>query len=388
MKNETFSNMASKFDKPFTFDRVVRIIVGIVGIAIAVYIIYLLSSVLLPFLVAWLIAYLLNPIVRFVQKKLRIKNRVASVFFTLFLVVGALSGIIFLLIPTIEKEVSQINQLITTFEFSDLRVDGLPINIQDFIKNNVDLRAFTESVTKENANETLKSIIPALQGIVSSTISVILGAMVIFVIILYVIFIMIDFEKMNSKWIYFIPFRFRKPVNKIVNDIERNMNTYFRNQALICLIAGCLYAIGFQIIGLPLALMMGAMIMVLHMVPYLQAVSIVPAILLCWLKTAETGGSFWAMVGLTLLIYAIVQCIIDGLLVPKIMGKATGLNPAVILLSLSIWGFLLGIVGMIIAIPLTTLLVSYYEEFISSTENIIIDNKEIDTEPIKEEIGE
>lgn len=386
--NKKLSNMASRFDQPFTFDRVIRIIAGGIGIALAIYIIYLLRSVLLPFLVAWLIAYLLNPIVRFIQKKVRVKNRVISVFITLFLVLGVLGGTITLLIPTIEKEVSQINQLITTFEFSDLRVDGLPVNIQDFIKENIDLRAFTESVSKENANETIKSLIPALQGIVSSTISVILGAMVIFVIILYVIFIMIDFEKMNSRWINFIPFRFRKPVNKIVNDIEQNMNTYFRNQALICLIAGCLYAIGFQIIGLPLALMMGAMIMVLHMVPYLQAVSIVPAILLCWLKTAETGGSFWGMIGLTLLIYAIIQCIIDGLLVPKIMGRATGLNPAVILLSLSIWGFLLGIVGMIIAIPLTTLLVSYYEEFINSIENTEIEEKKTEPEAIPKEIGD
>lgn len=380
--------MNTRFDQPFTFDRVVRLIAGIIGIALAVYIIYLLRSVLLPFLIAWLIAYLLNPIVRFVQKRFWVKNRVAAVFITLFLVTGTLTGAVILLIPTIEQEVSQINQLIQTFEFSELRVDGLPANIQDFIKENIDLRAFTESVTKENANETIKSLIPALQGIVSSTISVILGAMVIFVVILYIIFIMIDFEKMNSRWINFIPSRFRKPVNKIVSDIETNMNTYFRNQALICFIAGCLYAIGFQIIGMPLALMMGAMIMVLHMVPYLQAVSIIPAVLLCWLKTAETGGSFWGMVGLTLLIYAIIQCIIDGLLVPKIMGKATGLNPAVILLSLSIWGFLLGIVGMIIAIPLTTLLVSYYEELINSTNNLNNPNKTTQEKPLNEEIGD
>lgn len=377
--------MNSRFDQPFTFDRVVRIIGGIIGIALVVYIIYLLRSVLLPFLVAWLIAYLLNPIVRFAQKRLRVKNRVVAVFLTLFFVLGTFSGLVFLLIPTVEKEVLQINQLITTFEFSDIRVDGLPSNIQDFIKNNVDLRAFTESVSKENANETIKSLVPALQGIASSTISVILGAMVVFVIILYIIFIMIDFEKMNSRWLNFIPSRFRRPVNKIVTDIEKNMNMYFRNQALICLIAGCLYAIGFQIIGMPLALMMGIMIMVLHMVPYLQAVSIIPAILLCWLKTAETGGSFWGMLGLTLLIYAIVQCIVDGLLVPKIMGKATGLNPAVILLSLSIWGFLLGMVGMIIAIPLTTLLVSYYEELINSTEPRIVSLEKEKNKPLSEE---
>lgn len=76
------------------------------------------------------------------------------------------------------------------------------------------------------------------------------------------------------------------------------------------------------------------------------------------------------MLGLVALIYIIVQCIMDLFLVPRIMGKAMGLNPAIILLSLSVWGSLLGIVGMIIAIPLTTLLLSYYKEFIASAERI------------------
>ena len=63
-----------------------------------------------------------------------------------------------------------------------------------------------------------------------------------------------------------------------------------------------------------------------------------------------------------------VQGIQDLFLVPKIMGKAMGLNPAVILLSLSIWGSLLGIVGMIIALPVTTLLISYYKRFVINEE--------------------
>lgn len=91
------------------------------------------------------------------------------------------------------------------------------------------------------------------------------------------------------------------------------------------------------------------------MVPYLHIFSIIPVVLLCWLKVSQTGQSFWALLGVVMLIYVVIQCIIDLFLIPKIMGKAMGLNPAIILLSLSIWGSLMGVVGMIIAIPLTTL---------------------------------
>ena len=62
--------------------------------------------------------------------------------------------------------------------------------------------------------------------------------------------------------------------------------------------------------------------------------------------------------------FAVVQMIQDSLLTPKIMGKVTGLNSAIILLSLSIWGSLLGVLGMIIALPMTTLMLTYYQRYI------------------------
>ena len=64
------------------------------------------------------------------------------------------------------------------------------------------------------------------------------------------------------------------------------------------------------------------------------------------------------------MVYVVSQCICDYVLTPKIMGKAMGLNPAIILLSLSVWGSLLGFLGLIIALPLTTLLLAYYDEYI------------------------
>ena len=102
------------------------------------------------------------------------------------------------------------------------------------------------------------------------------------------------------------------------------------------------------------------------MVPYLQIVGIVPMVFLCLLQALETGNNFWVVLALAVGVLIIVQLIQDLFLVPKIMGKMTGLNPAIILLSLSIWGILLGVLGMIIALPMTTLLLSYYERFIAT----------------------
>ena len=151
---------------------------------------------------------------------------------------------------------------------------------------------------------------------------------------------------------------------RLTTDIKTSMNRYFRGQALVAFCVGILFSIGFLIIDFPLAIGLGLFIGLLNMVPYLQIIGFIPTILLALLKAADTGESFWWTLGLALVVFAVVQAIQDMILVPKIMGKITGLNPAIILLSLSIWGSLMGMLGMIIALPGTTLLLSYYQRYI------------------------
>ena len=111
------------------------------------------------------------------------------------------------------------------------------------------------------------------------------------------------------------------------------------------------------------------------MVPYLQLIALIPTILLALLKAADTGENFWWILFSALMVFTIVQTVQDAILTPKIMGKVTGLNPAIILLSLSIWGSLLGILGMIIALPLTTLLLSYYHKYVTDPEKKILEKE-------------
>lgn len=360
--------MRNSFDRPFTFDRVIRLSISVLLIGTGIYMIYILRSVLLPFLVAWLIAYLLNPIVRFIQDRLKLKKRFVAVLITFALLIGLLTLLFVSITPLVENEVYQINNLITTYDLQSFTVNGIPLSVHDFIAKNIDFDSIRNVLSKESASETIRYLIPTLENIVSNSISFIFGFTVVFIIILYLIFILLDYDKINKLWMDLIPHRHRAFVSRVTVDVERSMNTYFRHQALICVIVAILFATGFQIIGLPLAIILGILIGFLHMIPYMHIISIVPATLLCWLKVSQTGESFWVLIGLVFLIYLVVQCIIDLILVPRIMGKAMGLNPAIILLSLSIWGSLMGIAGMIIAIPLTTLLLSYYQQFIDSEE--------------------
>ena len=168
----------------------------------------------------------------------------------------------------------------------------------------------------------------------------------------------------------FLPERYRPFAQKLVKDVEQGMNLYFRGQGMVAFCVGVLFSIGFLIIDFPMAIGLGMFIGLLNMVPYLQLVGFIPAILLAVVKAADTGQSFWLIMLGVLIVFAVVQVIQDTILTPRIMGHVTGLNPAIILLSLSIWGSLLGILGMVIALPMTTLLITYYQRYVIKNKQV------------------
>ena len=210
--------------------------------------------------------------------------------------------------------------------------------------------------------------------------------MAMIIVFLYLIFILIDYEKVTKGMFDIIPGKYRGLITEIIQDLEQGMNRYFRGQALVAIIVSVLFCIGFSIVGLPLAIAMGLFLGVLNLVPYLKTIAIVPGTFLAFLQSVETGQSFLSVMLWLVAIFMFIQVIEDMFLVPKIMGKVTGLNPAIILLSLSVWGSLMGMIGLIIALPLTTLIISYYKRFVlnekKAEDKESIENNNIDPESI------
>lgn len=369
--------MNSTQSRPYTFDRVVRILIGLTIIIFLVFLIDKLSAVLLPFALGWLLAYLFHPIVVFFQKKLKIKSRILAIICTVLLLLIIIAAIILILIPLISTEISKFSQLITLYS-QNFTVDSfLPVTWQNKIREFLKQLDIQELLHDPNVKDIVKNIAPKLWNVVNSSLSFIFGLAIIVFVFLYFIFILLDYEKINAGFIEMIPPRYRTTITGILFDLKNGMNRYFRGQALIAFINGILFAAGFAIIGLPLGIVLGLFMGVLNLVPYLQMLGYIPALLLGLLKAAETGQSIWSiLLGIVIVLLA-VQVIEQVILTPKIMGKATGLNPAIILLSLSVWGALLGVLGMIIALPVTTLIISYYRRYVLS-ENPVPDPQDVE----------
>ena len=356
--------------KKITFDSFIRaVILGAIIIGVLM-LLKRLSGVLLPFFLAWLIAYLIYPLVSFFQHKLRLKNRIISIFCALFTLSVIGSVAFYLLVPPMIQEFLRVKDLLIEYFSTTHTASNVHTTLSEFIRQNIDLHILEQMFSQENILDALKVTVPKLWSLISESINLLFGFFTVFLILLYIVFILLDYESISEGWAHLMPKKYRKTVTGILNDVKDGMNRYFRGQALVALCVGILFSIGFLIIDFPLAIGLGLFIGALNMVPYLQIIGFVPTIILAILKAADTGDNFWIIIASAAAVFIVVQIIQDGYLVPRIMGKITGLNPAIILLSLSIWGSLMGMLGMIIALPLTTLMLSYYQRYIINQENI------------------
>lgn len=353
------------FSRPFTLDRVVRLLISLGAIVAAVWVINLLKEVLLPFCVAWLAAYMLEPFVQYNKKLLGFRRRLMPVFLTLLEFVLILIVIGILLVPSIVDEVGHLSALIQNYATSNREIAFIPEAVHDFIRQNIDFEAISKHLTAQN----LQDYIDMLGGVISGGYDLVMGIFNWFLVLLYIVFIMLDYDRLLKGLRRMVPPKYRVATYRVGNDIKRSMNHYFRGQALVAFCVGVLFSIGFSIIGMPLAVVLGMFIGLLNMVPYLQLISIIPTTLLCLVVSSDGNVGFWTFWWEAMAVYCVVQCIQDLFLTPKIMGKAMGLNPAIILLSLSVWGTLLGFIGLIVALPLTTLLLAYYELYIIRRED-------------------
>jgi len=356
--------------KPLNFDRVARVALYAALLWALVWLLEYLSDVLIPFAAALLMAYMLNPLVVLVQKK--IPSRAMAVSISLLLVVALLALAFILVTPMVIHQIQHMgalaSNLITNSELAAKAKLMLPDDIWralfDYVSKE-DVQKFfkTDSVWKL-AEPMAKKVFPGIWGVISGAAGFLLGIVGLTVIVLYLIFLLADYQSVKEGWKKLIPPAHREAVVGFVYEFDASMNRYFRAQAAVASIVGILFAIGFTLIGLPMGILLGLFIGLLNMVPYLQVVGLIPASLLAMVHALETDQSIWLVLGLTALVFAVIQIIQDAFLTPKIMGKVTGMSPAIIMLSLSVWGKILGMLGLLIALPVTALLHAYYKKFI------------------------
>lgn len=349
--------------KEITFDKFIRwagIIILTLGI---LYITNYLSSVLLPFFIAWFFAYLLYPFVLFIEHKLHIRIRALSIIIAMLAMIGVIGGILWLIIPPMIDQFDKLSDVLTRWIHQTTHTNNLTAVIKEWLQNNQEqIEHFLKS---KDFSDALKTTMPKVFAVVGQTANILISIIASMITLLYMFFILLDYETLTANWVRIFPKKNRPFWQSLMNDVKRELNNYIRGQGMVALCMGIMFCIGFTIIGFPMAIGLGILIGILDLVPYLHTFALIPTAFLAMLKAADTGQNFWVVFGLAFLVFCVVQIITDMVVTPKIMGKAMGLNPAILLLSLSVWGALLGFLGLIVALPLTTLLIAYWQRYVT-----------------------
>ena len=352
----------------WSLDRVMRFLKFLVLFTVGILLVYYLRGVLFPFFAAFLMAYIVNPIVNWLEKK--VKHRVIAVIIVILVAGLVIGGALRLFIPMVINEIQNLGILIAKMfndsEWSSRIAHLMPGGLFDTIHSLISWDQLAVAMQRldfwSEVQNIAGKVLPGAWGVLSYTGTIVLwfsGAAVIF---MYLVFIMLDMPKLRRGVLTLIPEKFKVRASSFARETDQFMGTYFRAQSLVALTVGILYAIGFGIMGLPMGVAFGLFSGALNMIPYLQLTTIPLALLLAVVHALNTGMPFWEVALIVGAIYLVVQIIQDFFLVPRIVGGSMNLPPVGIILSLSIWGKLLGFLGLLVAIPFTCLCLVYIQK--------------------------
>ncbi len=335
----------SEADRDFVARAARRAIVGLVIGALVFALFFVMKGALTPLAAAFVIAYLLDPIIdRFEARRVR---RSIAIFVLLALVAGTFLGGILFVLPKLQREVSALadkmpdylDRLVTVAIPSIEQRFGieLPHTLQDLIGS---VRSGDIPLPLETGRKLLAGAFSTL----TSSLGALVGLLVIPILAYYVL---VQFDQIVARMGGWVPPRHRDYVFDKARTVDRLVSGFLRGQLLVAASLGALYAVGFAVIGIDLALVVGIVAGVLALVPYLgNIVALTSATALCILKF----GFDWHL-GAVVGWYAVCQSLEGFVLTPRIVGQSVGLHPAVVIIALLIGGDLFGFLGLLIAVP-------------------------------------
>jgi predicted PurR-regulated permease PerM len=305
-------------------------------------------KLVLPLSVAGILALVLYPVVDFLETRLQL-HRAAATGLILMLFMALIAGAAILLVPTLIRQISH---------FSDI-APGIISSWQDYLSTRFPGTFKTVMANVEEGS--LKDIVPDMErpGIALKSYAGVLAGLGF--VPLFLFFALVSGGRLRTQikgfLAVFSPATQRNTVY-FIDVFTGHLTGFFQGQLVIAAIMGAMFATGFTVIGLKGGILVGLVLGLLNIVPFLGTlVGLLIVLPMAYLQPA--GGL--NLVGLALLVFTFVQLVESWLLTPRIMANRSGLHPALVVISVFFWGTVLdGIIGMILAVPLTAFLVAVW----------------------------
>ncbi|MFC4411266.1 AI-2E family transporter [Chungangia koreensis] len=311
-------------------------------------IIVLISTIVFPLIVATIAYYLLRGIVKIMNEKLKIP-RVWAILLLFLILIGILTTLVVVIYPFLK---GQFQDLIKDFP---MYFKKLLLDIDHFLRNSIFAPYYTEldvnipKLVEQKIQEISGFLTGAISGLavgITNFISAFAGFVLSLVTVPFILFyLLLEGEKL-PKFIYrILPPRLRDDAQEVMREADHQISSYIQGQILVSICIGIMVTIGFRIIGLEYALLLGVLAMLTSVVPYLgPVIAITPAAII-----ALVTSPF--MLVKLLIVWTCVQLIEGKFISPQIMGKSLHIHPITIIFVLLTAGSLFGVFGVILGIP-------------------------------------
>lgn len=352
----------------------INFLIMIITIIVVIYLVPRILWFFLPFVIGWIISVIANPLVKFLEKRIKLVRKHSSMIIiiaVLALIVAAgyfaitkLGGEVISLLsnlPNIYANVSE--EFNEVGEKLQIVFDRLPRNTQEqLLETRNNFTTYMGNVVGVVGAPTVEAAGNFAKKIPSRLISIIIT-------ILSSYFFIADRDKILEFIDGTIPYSIKKNVGSIVQDFKQVVGGYFKAQFKIMFIVAVILLVGFSILGIDYAILLALLIALLDFLPFFgTGTALIP-----WAAIKFMTGDYRIAIGLVI-IYAVSQ-LVRQLIQPKIVGDTIGLNPLSTLIFLYIGYKLKGVLGMIIAIPIGMIMINLYRR--GAFNNIIKNMKEV-----------
>ena len=322
---------------------------ALIAIAVTLAILYVISAlkaVIVPLFVAFVIAYASDPLLTRMAKRI---GRTMSVIFVMLLMLLAAFLLINLIIPMIQSIILTFTMLLPTL-LEKMNSSLAPILARAHIKfpGTVDqlIARIAQKLSGVGSDE-LQTAGSAFSWAFSGTVGVISFVLVLVLIPFFSYYMMLDYSKIITTVYGLIPQRYMKDAEKLSKELDYVMSHYIRGQLTVCIVMGLLYATSLMLFHVENGFGIGILAGLLNVVPY---GGIIVGVILS-VSFSFLNFTTWTPVIGSLITFTVLPMFDNFFVTPKILGKSVGMNPVFIVVALLVGGNLLGIFGLIIAVP-------------------------------------
>jgi predicted PurR-regulated permease PerM len=322
--------------------------------------IYVLRSVLLPFVVGIVVAYFLDPLVNKICGSGKISRTVATVIvMSLFLLI--LLPLLILLGGSI---ISQLSDFIANLPQHISQFGTKLTTVTQRLQTYFPALAFEniEASLRENFGDSLKPALKVARGIISNGFAFVNVISLLLISPVVAFYMLRDWPEFTEKLFNLVPQKHQPLVMDGVNQVNRIISGYLRGQCLVCLSLGCFYAFGLWLVNLKLGVLVGFLAGLISFIPYVGSIS---GFLIAIVLVVTQYGTLPKLLAV-IAVFAVGQFLEGNVLTPKLVGENLGLHPVWVMFALLSGGVLLGFLGMIIAVPVAACIGVFLRYLINS----------------------